>query len=208
LKQEYYKLKERMATCRIVILVGRSVLAAIFTMVFTMVSYSQNAYFVDGYHGGIYGHYPDNYTQFLVDMFNKNPDWKISLEIEPETWDSVKVKNADAYKAFRDLVLSPLSKDRIEFTNPAYGQGYLYNISGESVIRQFTYGIDKLNKHFPGVTFVTYAVEEPCFTSCLPQVLKSLGFKYAVIRCPNTCWGGYPNAFGGELVNWIIKHRL
>jgi alpha-mannosidase len=192
-----------MATCRIVILVGRSVLAAIFTMIFTMVSYSQNAYFVDGYHGGIYGHYPDNYTQFLVDMFNKNPDWKISLEIEPETWDSVKVKNADAYKAFRDLVLSPLSEDRIEFTNPGYGQGYLYNISGESVIRQFTYGIDKLNEHFPGVTFVTYAVEEPCFTSCLPQVLKSFGFKYAVIRCPNTCWGGYPKAFGGELVNWI-----
>lgn len=166
-------------------------------------SYSQNAYFADGYHGGVYGHYPNLYTQFLVDMFNKNPDWKINLEIEPETWDTVKVKNPEAYLAFRDLVLNPMTRDRIEFTNPAYGQGYLYNISGESVIRQFTFGIDKLISHFPGVTFTTYAVEEPCFTSSLPQILKSLEFKYAVLRCPNTCWGGYPRAFGGELVNWI-----
>jgi alpha-mannosidase len=165
--------------------------------------FSQNAYFIDGYHGGIYGHYPDLYTQFLVDMVNKNPDWKINLEIEPETWDSVKVHNYNAYLAFKDLVLNPMTRDRIEFTNPAYGQGYLYNISGESIIRQFAFGIDRIIKHFPGVSFVTYAVEEPCFTSCLPQVLRSFGFKYAVLRCPNTCWGGYPGAFGGELINWI-----
>ena len=29
--------------------------------------YSQQAYFVDGYHGGIYGHYPVKWkTQFIV----------------------------------------------------------------------------------------------------------------------------------------------
>ena len=165
--------------------------------------FSQNAYFIDGYHGGIYGHYPNQYTKFLVDVFKKNPDWKISLEIEPETWDTVKIKEPEAYIAFRDLVLNPSTRNRIEFTNPAYGQGYLYNISGESVIRQFTFGMERLQKHFPGLDFTTYSVEEPCFTSCLPQVLKSLGFKYAVIRCPNTCWGGYPAGFGGELVNWV-----
>ena len=31
--------------------------------------YSQQAYFVDGYHGGIYGHYPVKWkTQFVVDQ--------------------------------------------------------------------------------------------------------------------------------------------
>ena len=183
--------------------VGRSVLIAIFLLLLTVDSFTQNAYFIDGFHGGIYGHYPKLYTQFIVDMVKKNPDWKINLEIEPETWDSVKVQNAEAYLAFKELLDNPASRDRIEFTNPAYGQGYLYNISGESIIRQFVFGMNKLNKHFPEITFSTYAVEEPCFTSCLPQVLKSLGFKYAVLRCPNTCWGGYPSAFGGELVNWI-----
>jgi alpha-mannosidase len=171
-------------------------------MLFSSEIFPQKAYFIDGYHGGIYGHYPKNYTRFLIDMVNKNPDWKICLEIEPETWDSVKVQNYDDYIAFKDLALNPLTRDRIEFTNPAYGQGYLYNIFGESIIRQFTFGIDRIRKHFPGISFVTYAVEEPCFTSCLPQLLKSLGFKFAVLRCPNTCWGGYPGAFGGELVNW------
>ena len=172
-------------------------------MLLTIESFSQNAYYIDGYHGGIYGHYPKLYTQFIVDEVRKNPDWKINLEIEPETWDSVQVQNPDAYQAFKDLLIKPESRDRIEFTNPAYGQAYLYNIPGESIIRQFIFGMKWINKHFPGVDFTTYAVEEPCFTSCLPQVLKSLGFKYAVLKCPNTCFGGYSRAFGGELVNWI-----
>lgn len=58
------------------------------------------------------------------------------------------------------------------------------------------------------MTFTTYSVEEPCFTSCLPQILKLFGFKYAVLKCPNTCWGGYTNAYGGELINWVGRMEL
>ena len=51
---------------------------------------AQQAYFVDGYHGGIYGHYPVKWkTQFIVDQLSMHPDWRICLEIEPETWDTV-----------------------------------------------------------------------------------------------------------------------
>jgi alpha-mannosidase len=178
-------------------------LTLLFILMLSVKIFSQNAYFIDGYHGGIYGHYPNLYTQFIVDMFNKNPEWKINLEIEPETWDSVKVKNPEAYLAFKALFNNKETYDRIEFTNPTYAQGYLYNIPGESIIKQFTFGMQRILKHFPNVTFTTYSVEEPCFTSSLPQILKSLGFKYAVMRCPNTCWGGYPRAFGGELINWV-----
>ena len=78
----------------------------------------------------------------------------------------------------------------------------MLNISGESVIRQFQYGIRKLHQHFPGLKFTAYAVEELCWTSALPQILRSLGFKYAVLKNPNTDWGGYSCAHGGELVNW------
>ena len=161
---------------------------------------SQQAYFVDGYHGGIYGHYPVSWkTQFIVDQLSMHPDWRICLEIEPETWDTVRVQTPEAYQRFKNVVAGK----QVEFTNPAYAQPYCYNISGESIIRQFQYGIAKINKHFPKVDFVTYSVEEPCFTSCLPQILKLFGFKYAVLKCPNTCWGGYTAAYGGELVNWI-----
>ena len=161
---------------------------------------AQRPCFVDGYHGGIYGHYPLEWkTRFMYETLVQNPEWRVSLEIEPETWDSVARHTPADYELFKGIVSSP----RVEFTNPTYAQPYCYNISGESIIRQFLYGINKVKSHFPNVDFVTYAVEEPCFTSSLPQILSSLGYKYATLKCPNTCWGGYTAPYGGELVNWI-----
>lgn len=162
--------------------------------------YSQHAYFVDGYHGGIYGHYPVEWkTRFIVDQLNAHPEWRICLEIEPETWDTVMLKTPRAYEEFKKIAAC----GRIEFTNPTYAQPYCYNISGESIIRQFSYGMRKIREHFPEVEFKTYAVEEPCFTSSLPQILKFFGFSYASLKCPDTCWGGYAAPYGGELVDWI-----
>lgn len=164
------------------------------------VATAQRPYFVDGYHGGIYGHYPLEWkTQFITSTLEKHPDWRISLEIEPETWDSVALHTPQDYAKLKSMINSP----RIEFTNPTYAQPYCYNISGESIIRQFAYGIKKIRSHFPDVEFVTYSVEEPCFTSSLPQILSHFGYKYASLKCPDTCWGGYTAAYGGESVNWI-----
>ena len=155
--------------------------------------------FVDGFHGGVYGHYPlDTYTDFMADQLEAHPGWSICLEIEPETWDSVAVRTPAALARFKALA----STDRVEFTNPAYAQPYMYNIYGESIIRQLQYGMDKIREHFPDAEFLTYAVEEPCFTSALPGILGSLGFKYASLKCPNTCWGGYSAPFGKGLVDW------
>lgn len=159
----------------------------------------EKAYFADGFHGGIYGHYPvETYTKFMSDCLDRYPEWKMSLEIEPETWDTVKVRTPEEYARFARLA----GTGRVEITNPAYAQPYMYNISGESIIRQMQYGISKLKSHFPDAEIVTYAVEEPCFTSCLPQILTQLGFRYASLKCPDTCWGGYTSAYGGELVLW------
>lgn len=172
----------------------------VFVLLSAEVKAQQQPYFVDGYHGGVYGHYPLEWkTRFIVEKMEQHPEWRISLEIEPETWDSVAVHTPVDYRRMQELVKSP----RVEFTNPTYAQPYAYNISGESIIRQFQYGIRKINKHFPDVEHLTYAVEEPCFTSALPQILSQLGYKYASLKCPNTCWGGYAAAFGGETVNWI-----
>ncbi|MDY5569483.1 MAG: alpha-mannosidase [Candidatus Cryptobacteroides sp.] len=160
---------------------------------------ARQSWFVDGFHGGVYGHYPlKTYTDYMMGLLEKYPDWSMCIEIEPETWDSVKVVAPVSYDRYRKAVLS----DRVECTNPTYAQPYMYNIPGESIIRQFHYGIRKMHRHFPEMTFSTYAVEEPCFTSALPQILKGFGFKYASLKCPNTCWGGYYAPVEGELVNW------
>lgn len=176
----------------------------ILTFAVTVLSFmsiqAQQKYFVDGFHGGVYGHYPlMTYTQFIVDQMNKHPKWYIGLEIEPETWDTVKVKTPEAYFAFQ----KKMDTDQAEYTNPSYAQSYLYCIDGESIIRQFYYGIKKTREHFPNITIATYSVEEPCFTSCIPGILSQFGFRHAVLKCPNTCWGGYSAPYGGELVNFI-----
>lgn len=158
----------------------------------------KQAYFVDGYHGGVYGHYPLWVTAFMLDHLEAQPSWRIGLEIEPETWDTVRVKDPAGYARMKEWV----KDSRLDFTNPTYAQPYLYNISGESIIRQFAYGMAKFRSHFPEINFTTYAVEEPCFTSSLPQILKQFGFQYAVLKSPNTCWGGYTRAHGGQFLNW------
>ena len=164
---------------------------------------SQTVYFADGQHGGIYGHYPLWVTQFLVDKLTQNPNWKINLEIEPETWDTVQTNTPEAYNAFKTMFADQSAKGRIAYVDPQYGQSFLWDVTGESVIRQFDYGMRKVREHFPYAEFTAYSSEEPCFTSALPGILKSFGFKYAVLKNPDTCWGGYTRAFGGELVNWV-----
>ena len=171
---------------------------AVFARLLLLSAAAQPAYFVDGYHGGVYGHYPESFTKFIVDSLRKNPAWKISLEIEPETWDVAQTNAPQDYADFQALIADQSVRGRIEYVNPAYGQSYLWNISGESIIRQFDYGIRKLRHHFPSLGFSTYSSEEPCFTSALPGILKSFGFTHAVLKNPNTCWGGYTRAFGGN----------
>ncbi|ANH83063.1 hypothetical protein A8C56_20600 [Niabella ginsenosidivorans] len=185
------------------LLIPRLIPVLLFVLFYNRIP-AQNTYFIDGYHGGIYGHYPKNFTAFIVKNLEAHPDWNINLEIEPETWDSVQVREPEAYQQLQSYFEQQHPKNnRIEFVNPAYGQSYLFNISGESIIRQFEYGIKKIKQHFPAATFVTYSSEEPCFTSALPGILKSFGFKYASLKNPNTCWGGYTRAFGGEVLNWV-----
>lgn len=166
-----------------------------------MYTVGQTAYFVDGFHGGIWGHYPEGYTRFITDQLDQHPKWNISLEIEPETWDLEKKHDNVSYQKLKQLLNNNLN-NRVEYVNPTYAQPYLFNISGESMIRQFAYGIAAIKGHFPNIRLVTYSSEEPCFTSALPQILTSFGFKYASLKNPNTCWGGYTRAHGGELVKW------
>ena len=103
------------------------------------VARTQTAYFVDGYHGGVYGHYTDWNTRFMVDTLKQHPTWKISLEIEPETWDRAKTNDPVAYAELQVLAADQTARGRIEFVNPTYAQPYLWNIPGENIIRQFQF---------------------------------------------------------------------
>lgn len=178
-------------------------IAGFLSIAFIKTAYSQTAYFIDGYHGGVWGHYPDWNTRFMADQLKAHPNWRINLEIEPETWDVAKVKDSAAYEDFRALFADQSVNARMEYVNPDYAQSYLFDIEGESIISQFYYGMKMVRRHFPTAVFPVYSSEEPCFTSALPEILTSYGFKYASLKNPNTCWGGYTSAYGGEIVNWV-----
>lgn len=139
----------------------------------------------------------------MLSLLDEYPDWRLNLEIEPDTWDRTKSTDSVSYKRMQELLSDQSPEARVEYVNPTYAQSYFFNTSGESVIRQFSYGIKKLRSHFPAISFTTYSSEEPCFTSALPQILSSFGIKNASLKNPNTCWGGYTRAYGGELVNWV-----
>nr|AIA94857.1 CAZy families GH38 protein [uncultured Parabacteroides sp.] len=61
---------------------------------------SQQTYFIDGFHGGIWGHFPYQYSSFMAKQMIDNPDWKINLEIEPVTWDSIEPLDPSGYRFF------------------------------------------------------------------------------------------------------------
>ena len=105
----------------------------------------------------------------MVDHLTKNPDWAINLEIEPETWDSISVVDAKNFQDFQELVKREGVSGRVEFVNPTWSQPYCYNISGESIIRQFLYGMEKTREYFPNVPFQTYAVEGALFHQQSPR---------------------------------------
>jgi alpha-mannosidase len=65
------------------------------------------------------------------------------------------------------------------------------------------HGLRKIREQFPTAAVSIYAVQEPCWASCLPQLLVSLGFKGASLKNASTAWGGYSSGFDAELVNWI-----
>ncbi|MDL2301845.1 hypothetical protein LJC58_05775 [Lachnospiraceae bacterium OttesenSCG-928-D06] len=157
-------------------------------------------YFVDGYHGGIRGHMPEGCWNDILNSLKHWPQWKISLEIEPESFEYMRIHNPYAYTRLKEFVSDPSTKERVEFISGSYAQPFCWAINGESNIRQLLYGRDTLLRHFKDITIDTYAVQEPCFTSSLPQILGKLGYKRMSLKNP-TAWGGYMDKMPGDMIN-------
>jgi alpha-mannosidase len=160
-------------------------------------------YFADGYHGGAKGHMPAGAWRDILNAMRDIPSWKLGLDIEPESWDALLRDDPVAYRELKAHLESPQPLPRIEMLGGTFSQPYGWAVNGESNIRQFTRGIGMIRRHFPKAVLETYAVQEPCWASCLPQILRSLGFTAAVLKDPGTAWGGYAAGFDADLVNWV-----
>ncbi|HEY8748086.1 MAG TPA: glycoside hydrolase family 38 C-terminal domain-containing protein [Tepidisphaeraceae bacterium] len=159
-------------------------------------------YYVDGYHGGIDGHMPASSLKNVLDGLQRVPTWKVSFEIEPYSWAAFAKSDPDSIKRLATHLQDKTAAARVELVSGAYGQCYAWNISGEANIRHLIYGARAIESVFPGVRVDTYAVQEPCWTNCLPGLLKSLGYQRAVLK-NSTCWGGYHGpTIDADLIHW------
>lgn len=160
-------------------------------------------YFVDGYHGGLRGHMPAGAWRDIVTRLDLTPNWKLCLDIEAVSWRALAEQDPESYGRMTKFLRQPPKSARVEMVGGTFSQPYGWAISGESNIRQLVRGLEVIRQSFPGLPVDTYAMQEPCWASCLPQILVSLGFKVAVLKNPSTAWGGYSAGIDAETVNWI-----
>lgn len=163
---------------------------------------NMSLYYVDGYHGGIRGHMDLGCWRDILEMMKQNPEWKISIDMEAISWDYLEYRDPDSYLQLREMLKDQSAESRVEIVAGSLGQPYCWTIGGESNIRHLTMGFKILAKHFPWLKVETYAVQEPCWTSALPQILKSMGFKRAVLKNPSTAWAGYSEGIDEETCLW------
>lgn len=161
---------------------------------------AEKLYFIDGYHGGIEGHMPVGSWEDILDAMERHPEWKISLEIEPESWEHLRIHDYEVYRRLQDFVFDEKTANRVEFISGSYGQPFCWAINGESNVRQLIRGMELIQKHFRNVIVDTYAVQEPCFTSALPQICRKLGYRRISLKNP-TAWGGYMGKMKGSMVH-------
>jgi alpha-mannosidase len=160
-------------------------------------------YYMDGIHGGIRGHMPPGSWRDILNALAEFPDWKISLDIEPSSWEVLKREDPQAFAELGKLLRVTGPGSRVEMVAGTFAQPYGWAISGESNIRQLQRGLQIIHEQFPGVSVSTYAVQEPCWSSCMPQVLRSFQFDGASLRDASTAWGGYTAGKDVEMVSWV-----
>lgn len=159
-------------------------------------------YYADGYHGGVAGHMPPGSWRDILNAMRELPAWKLSLDIEPESWAALRESDPQAYYELKAYLDHHDANARVEMVGCTFSQPYGWAVGGESNIRQLVRGCEVIRENFPNALLTTYAVQEPCWASCLPQILVSLGFTGAALRDASTAWGGYPAGFDAEVVQW------
>lgn len=155
-------------------------------------------YYFDGYHGGQEGHMPIGAFRTIVNFLDTHPQWKVNLDIEPESWKLLKYRDPETYRRLHIKI----KEGRAEITNEMYSQPLTCTLNGESVIRNLVYGRETFKKYMGDVKIENYFSQEPTFTSCLPQILMSLGYKQ-VSLFNSTVFAGYSKGVNAPVVRWV-----
>ena len=99
--------------------------------------------YMDGYHGGIVGHMPPGSWRDILHALDTFPEWKLSLDIEPDSWVVLRERDPEAFARLSALLVAG---DRVEdarlvdeFTHPKTGKRSMcYRINYRSLERTLT----------------------------------------------------------------------
>ena len=166
-------------------------------------------YIMEGYHGGML------YWDWLI--LRKGGLWEsliwpavgesllyragnqgipLVLELDATTFSHMKEYQHKSFSRLRNLI----GAGRIEIVNGTFSQPILQTISGEAIIRQFEHGLNAIMET-TGFKVTSYACQEPCFCSQLPQILNGFSLHYALIR---THWApfGEERGVNSAFIRW------
>lgn len=149
-------------------------------------------YFSDGYHGGrIFPGATDASAALgeILTLLDRYPVYRATLELESALWEELLADPQQA--ALLAHLRERVSEGRVELVGGTYSQPFMYPNDGESIIRQFTIGLGIVERGF-GSRPITYAAQEPGFTTQLPQILNGFGFRFAKLMNRWMAFGSPP----------------
>jgi len=172
-------------------------------------------YFVDGYHGGITcmrrwgrrglgqapvwefdSEVPRWFYEHLFRRLDTVPDYKAVLEIEAITFEHWEQHDPDLLTE----IVRRVREGQIEIADGTYTQPYGHIISTESMVRQFLYGQEILQRT-TGAKSVTHYKQEHMFVPNMPGLLLDAGVRYAVLRAHIHHFGCCPS-IQEEFIFW------
>ncbi len=161
-------------------------------------------YLLDGFHGGIpFWDWllPEEglWTSFLWPVVGGallRRRLPVTLELDGYTFEALARSYPGVLAGLREAV----ARGYVELVNGTYAQPFLDTLSGEMVVRQLWYGLRAIEQ-LVGGQVTAYASQEPCFCAQLPQILKSFGYRWTLLRTHWAAFGCDP-ACDAPLVRW------
>src|ERR1035437_771350 len=106
----------------------------------------------------------------ILNTMRDIPHRKLCLDIEAASWEVLLRDDPEAYHELKTYLDRQSLDSRVEMVAGTFSQPYGWANGGESNIRQLQRGAEIIRRHFPKATITTYAVQEPCWASALPQI--------------------------------------
>jgi alpha-mannosidase len=157
-------------------------------------------HYIDGYHGGVRGASEPGALRDVIQQLEADPDWAISLDIEPATFGLFAKREPVTFATARRLSMGP--SPRLVVTGLFFAQPYLQCFLGESGLRHLRLGLAEQRAQLPDADFSVYAPQEPCWATWLPQVLPDFGVEMVVLKSPGTAFAGWAKGLDAHLVDW------